>query len=139
MKLFTTSIPVLTADLESAIARYEALTGESVKARFGVPDRGLTIALVGSVTLITGTDSALSPLKSVRATFVVDSLVEFEAHLRASGATILQAPSPTPAGRNMVARDVEGVVFEFVELRGEPAPQSIQNTQENSHEQRTDT
>jgi hypothetical protein len=47
--------------------------------------------------------------------FIVDSIVEFEAHMRGSGATILQAPAPTPAGRNMLARDEEGTVLEFVE------------------------
>ena len=47
----------------------------------------------------------------------IDSLAEFEPHLRASGATILQPPAPTPAGRNMVVRDVDGVAFELVEPR----------------------
>jgi predicted enzyme related to lactoylglutathione lyase len=117
MKILDTSVPVLTTDIESAIARYAALTRESVKARFVIPDRGLTIALVGSVALIAGAERALAPLRAVRATFAVDSIAEFEAHLRASGATILQPPSPTPMGRNMIVSDVEGVVFELVEPR----------------------
>jgi predicted enzyme related to lactoylglutathione lyase len=115
MRILGTSVPVLTADIESAIPRNEALTRETVKARFVIPDRGLTIALVGSVALIAGAERALAPLRSVRATFAVDSLADFETHLRASGATILQPASPTPAGRNMLVRDVEGVVFEFVD------------------------
>lgn len=115
MKVVGVSVPVLTGDIERAIPRYEALTGERLQKRFVVPERGLTIALLGSVTLIAGSEQALAPLRGMRATFIVDSIVEFEAHLRGSGATILQAPAPTPAGRNMVARDVEGTVFEFVE------------------------
>jgi predicted enzyme related to lactoylglutathione lyase len=114
MKILSVLVPVLTADIESAIPRYEALMKEKVKARFVIPDRGLTIALIGGVTLITGTERDLAPLRSVRATFEVDSLADFETHLRASGATILQPPTPTPTGRNMIAKDVEGVVFEFV-------------------------
>ena len=43
------------------------------------------------------------------------SLAEDDAHLRSTGATTLQGPSRTPAGTNMIVRDVEGVVFEFVE------------------------
>ncbi len=117
MRIVGVSVPVLTADIESAIARYEALLREKIKARFVIPERGLTIALLGEVTLIGGAERDLAPLKEVRATFTVDSLAEFEAHLRASGATILQPPAPTPAGRNMVVRDVEGVVFELVEPR----------------------
>jgi hypothetical protein len=115
MRILGMTVPVLTTNLNSAVARYEALTGEHVGARFVMPDRGLTIALLGPLTIIAGTERALAPLKEVRATFTVDSLVEFEAHLRASGATFLQPPAPTPAGENMVVRDVEGAVFEFVQ------------------------
>jgi predicted enzyme related to lactoylglutathione lyase len=115
MKIVGVSVPVLTGDIERAIPRYEALTGARVQKRFVVPERRLTIALLGSVTLIAGDEQALAPMREVRATFVVDSIVEFEAQLRASGATILQAPTATPAGRNMLARDLEGMVFEFVE------------------------
>jgi len=35
--------------------------------------------------------------------------------VRSTGATRLRGPSPTPAGTNPIVRDVEGVVFEFVE------------------------
>jgi predicted enzyme related to lactoylglutathione lyase len=118
MKVVGVSVPVLTRDIERAIPRYEALTGERVKARFVVPQRGLTVALLGSVTLMSGEEAALAPMRELRATFIVDSLADFEAHLRSHGGTVLQPPSPTPAGRNMVARDVEGTVFEFVELIG---------------------
>jgi predicted enzyme related to lactoylglutathione lyase len=69
------------------------------------------------VTLIAGIERDLAPLREVRATLTVDSLAEFEAHLRASGGAIVQPPTPTPAGRNMVVRDVEGVVFELVQPR----------------------
>ena len=115
MKVVGVSVPVLTRDIDRAIPRYEALTGERVKTRFVVPGRGLTVALLGSVTLISGDEVALAPMRELRATFIVDSLADFEAHLRSHGGTILQPPTPTPAGRNMVARDVEGTVFEFVE------------------------
>jgi predicted enzyme related to lactoylglutathione lyase len=115
MKVVGVSVPVLTRDIDRAIPYYEALTGERVKARFVVPGRGLKVALLGRVTLISGDEEALTPMRELRATFLVDSIAEFEAHLRSRGGTILQAPAPTPAGRNMVARDIEGTVFEFVE------------------------
>jgi predicted enzyme related to lactoylglutathione lyase len=122
MRIVGVSVPVLTADIESAVARYQALLREDVKARFVIPERGLTIALLGGVTLVGGAERNLALVKEVRATFAVDSIAEFEAHLRAAGATILQPPAPTPAGRNMVVRDVEGVVFEFVEPRWQVTP-----------------
>jgi len=117
MKIVGMSVPVLTGDIESAIARYEALLRGEVKARFVIPEPGLTVAILEGVTLIAGLERDIAPLREVRATFTVDSLAEFEAHLRASGWAIVQPPTPTPAGRNMVVRDVEGVVFELVEPR----------------------
>ncbi len=116
MKLLSTSVPVFTTDLESAIARYEALIGENVQFRFSIPDRRLAIAKIGSLLLIGGEEETLKPLRQIRATFNVDSLDEYEAHLQSSGATILQPPTPTPVGRNMIIKDTDGVVFEFVEL-----------------------
>ena len=71
--------------------------------------------MVGNVAIISGAD-ALGPLNRVRATFTVDSLSEYEAHLRSAGAVILQPPLATAVGKNMIAQDAEGVVFEFVEL-----------------------
>jgi predicted enzyme related to lactoylglutathione lyase len=115
VKLLSVSVPIFTSDFEAAIERYELLTGETVRRRFEVPEHGVRIALLGSVTIIAGSEQESDALKDVRATFIVDSLAEYEAHLRATGATALQGPSPTPAGTNMIVRDVDGVVLEFVE------------------------
>jgi predicted enzyme related to lactoylglutathione lyase len=120
MKIVGVSVPVLTADIERAIPRYEALTGERVTRRFDVPERRLTIALLGSVTLISGDEQALAPLRALRASFVVDSIADFEAQLRSNGTTILQPPAPTPVGWNMFVRDVEGTVLELVEQSAVP-------------------
>src|SRR6266446_3981361 len=68
-----------------------------------------------AMRIIGGAERDLARVKDLRATFTVDSLAEFEAHLRSWGATILQPPAPTPAGKNMVVRDVEGLEFELVE------------------------
>jgi hypothetical protein len=115
MKMFGTSVPVLTRDIDAAIERYEALTREAVTQRFELPDRGIRIAILGSLTIIAQPEGEFGALRDVRATFIVDSLADYEAHLRSTGATTLQGPSRTPAGTNMIVRDVDGVVFEFVE------------------------
>jgi len=115
VKVLGTSVPIFTSDFEAAIGRYEALTGESVSARFELPDRGIRIAILGSLTIIAGSEREIGALRDVRATFIVDSLADFDAYLRAAGATTLQRPSRTPAGTNMIVRDVDGMVFEFVE------------------------
>jgi hypothetical protein len=115
MKVLGMSVPIFTSDFEAAIERYEALTREPVRQRFELPERGIRIALMGSVTIIAGSERDSGALRNVRATFVVDSVAEYEAHLRSTGAKTLHGPSPTPAGTNLIVRDVEGVVFEFVE------------------------
>jgi predicted enzyme related to lactoylglutathione lyase len=115
MKVLSTSVLIVTSDIEAAIKRYEALTREVVRQRFELPDRGIRIAILGSLTIIAGPDREIGALRNVRATFIVDSLAEYDAHLRSTGATTLQGPSPTPSGTNLIVRDVEGVVFEFVE------------------------
>ena len=115
MKVLSTSVPIFTRDIEAAIERYEALTRETVRERFEVPEQGIEIAILGSLTIIAGPEREIGALRNLRATFIVDSLAEYDAHLRSTGATMLQGPRPTPAGTNLIVRDVEGVVFEFVE------------------------
>jgi predicted enzyme related to lactoylglutathione lyase len=115
VKVLSTSVPIFTRDIEAAIERYEALTRETVRERFEVPEQGIEIAILGSLTIIAGPEKEIGALRNLRATFIVDSLAEYDAHLRSTGATMLQGPRPTPAGTNLIVRDVEGVVFEFVE------------------------
>ena len=115
MKVLSTSVPIFTRDMEAAIERYGALTRETVRERFEVPEQGIEIAILGSLTIIAGPEKEIGALRNLRATFIVDSLAEYDAHLRSTGATTIQGPSPTPAGTNLIVRDVEGVVFEFVE------------------------
>ena len=115
MKVLSTSVPIFTSDFEAAIDRYKALTREPLRQRFELPERGIRIAILGGLTIIAGSEGEIGALRDVRATFIVDSLAEYNAHLRSTGATTLQGPSRTPAGTNMIVRDVERVVFEFVE------------------------
>ena len=79
MKVLSTSVPIFTRDIEAAIERSEALTGEAVRQRFELPEGGTRIAILGSVTVIAGSEREMGALKDVRATFVVDSLAEYHA------------------------------------------------------------
>jgi len=115
VKVLSTSVPIFTRDIEAALERDEALTRETVRERFEVPEQEIEIAILGSLTIIAGPEKEIGALRNVRATFIVDSLAAYDAHLRSTGATTLQGPPPTPAGTNLIVRDVEGVVFEFVE------------------------
>src|SRR5437667_12815444 len=108
MRVLNTSVPIFTSDFEAAIERYQALTREAVSQRFELPERGIRIAILGSLTIIAGSQREIGALRDVRATFIVDSLDAYEAHMRSTGATTLQGPSRTPAGTNLIVRDVGG-------------------------------
>jgi predicted enzyme related to lactoylglutathione lyase len=116
MKILSVTVPIFTTNFESDIKIYEKLVGEPVHNKFEVPDKGFSVARIGHFLLIGGTEEILAPLRQIRATLSVDSLDEYDAHLRESGATILQPPSSTPTGKNMIAMGADGVVFEYVEL-----------------------
>ncbi|HXN81578.1 MAG TPA: hypothetical protein VN883_03825 [Myxococcales bacterium] len=103
--------------VESAIRRYRALTGEDVAARFDVPEFGITIARVGQFALISGAESGTELMTPVRVTFAVESVREFEAFLKSLGFAILQPPTRRTTGSNLLVRDADGGVFEFVETR----------------------
>ena len=76
MKVLSTSVPIFTRDMEAAIERYEALTRETVRERFEVPEQGIEIAILGSLTIIAGPEKEIGALRHLRATFIVDSLAE---------------------------------------------------------------
>ena len=80
MKVLSTSVPIFTRDIEAAIERYEALTRETVRERFEVPEQGIEIAILGSLTIIAGPEKEIGALRNLRATFIVDSLAEYDAH-----------------------------------------------------------
>jgi len=117
VKILETLIPIVTADLEAAIKRYRALTGEDVAARFDVPELGITIARVGTFALISGAEPATELMRPVRVTFAVDSVREFQASLESLGFAILQPPTRRTTGINMLVGDPDGGVFEFVQTR----------------------
>ena len=120
MKVLSITIPIFVTDFESATATYEKLLGEAIHLKFEVPSKGISVAKIGSLLIIGGSEDALSSLRQIRATLRVDSLDEYLVHLSSTGATILQPPTPTPTGQNMIARGADGVVFEYVELRQGP-------------------
>jgi hypothetical protein len=55
----------------------------------------------------------------IRATFVVDSIEDYYSYLVSDEATIIQPPTSTPTGKNMIAKGKDGVIFEYVELKSQ--------------------
>lgn len=101
--------------LDSTIAFYEALFGETCRLRFSYPAVHLELAQVGHVLLVVGSEVDLEPFKGTRSTCLVDDLDAFRVHLEESGGQILPEPKAVPTGRNMRAEHPDGLVVEYVE------------------------
>jgi predicted enzyme related to lactoylglutathione lyase len=117
MKVLGITVPIFTTDFETTVKDYETLMGESTQKKFHISSIGISVAKIGGILIIGGSEEALTPLKQIRATFVVDSIEDYFSYLVGSKATIIQPPTPTPTGQNMIAKGKDGVVFEYVELR----------------------
>jgi predicted enzyme related to lactoylglutathione lyase len=102
-------------DLDQAVAFYEKLFNTHSQNRFAMPEAGLEIARVENILLICGSAEALQPFKDTSATFLVDSLGEFEEYLRINGVEILRGPQAVPTGRNMHVKHPDGTIVEYVE------------------------
>ncbi len=115
MKILQTLSRLYVNDINSALEFYEELLGTPAAMRFEIPQIGLELVQIEGILLIAGSDEALKPFRSTQATFLVDSLDEFEAYLERKGAEILRGPDKVPTGRNMTVRHPDGSVIEYVE------------------------
>lgn len=119
MKVLGITVPIFTTDFEMTVKDYETLMGESTQKKFDIPSIGISVAKIGSILIIGGSEDALTPLKQIRATFIVDSIEDYYSYLVSDEATIIQPPTSTPTGKNMIAKRKDGVVFEYVELKSQ--------------------
>ncbi len=117
MKVLGITVPIFTTDFEMSVKAYEALMGVSTQKKFDIASIGISVAKIGSILIIGGSEETLTQLKQIRATFVVDSIEDYYSYLVGGNATILQPPTSTPTGQNMIAKGKDGVVFEYVELK----------------------
>jgi len=115
MKIFKILSRLYTNDMNTALEFYEALLSTSSAMRFEIPQIGLELAQVGDILLIAGSQEALKPFRSTKATFLVDSLDDFRAFLEDKGSEIIRGPTRVPTGRNMTVKHPDGSVIEYVE------------------------
>jgi hypothetical protein len=103
---------VKSSDRAVAIQRFRALLGSDAVPEFQIPNSGLTVTVLPGLAILSGTETELRSAESLIATLVVDSLEQTEAQLVRTGWTLagsLGAPG------SVLAQDIDGAVFEFVE------------------------
>ncbi|MGW3917661.1 VOC family protein [Streptomyces sp. NPDC005070] len=103
---------VSVENLDDAIPFYKELAGTEEVRRF--PYRELELALVGPFLLYSG---PVENYVSQTATVLVGSLDPVLDALGKVGAEILEEPNEVPNGTRIVARHLDGSVFEYLKLR----------------------
>lgn len=104
-------------DMDQAVAFYERLLGETCKKRLEHKQLQLELAQIGNLLLIGGSEEVLTPFRNTKATFLVDSIVEFKIFLLENGATIIRDLMETPTGITMIVKHFDGTVVEYMEQR----------------------
>ncbi len=115
MKILKTLSRIYVEELDDHLEFYEKLLGVKVETRFPMPDMGLEIAQIGDILIIAGLDQALKPFKRTQATFLVDSVEEYQKFLEENGSNIKSGPQKVPTGINMTVQHPDGSIFEYVQ------------------------
>jgi hypothetical protein len=112
MSVQSITLVVKATDRQAAVQRYSKLLGAGLIEEFAIADTGLTVSVLRGVSILSGTDEALSRADSLVATAFVDSLAATRAQLVEDGWTV--AGSLGSPG-SMLAQDADGYIIEFVE------------------------
>jgi predicted enzyme related to lactoylglutathione lyase len=115
MKILKTLSRVYVEDLEDNLYFYEKLLGIKVEMRIPMPDVGLELAQIDDILIIAGLYQALKPFKKTQATFLADSVEEYQKFLEKNGSEIKRGPQKAPTGINMTVEHPDGSIFEYVQ------------------------
>jgi hypothetical protein len=106
------SVVVKTTDRGAAVEQYGALLESDVLEEFEIEDSGLTVTVFPGLSILSGTEAALSRAASLVATAFVDSLETTKAKLAETGWTMAGSlGSPD----SLLGRDANGSIIEFVQ------------------------
>jgi hypothetical protein len=106
------SVVVKTSDRQAAVEQYGALLQSDILEEFEIEVSGLTVTVFPGLSILSGTEAALSVADSLVATAFVDSIGSTEQQLVKAGWTIAGSlGSPN----SLLARDANGSIIEFVE------------------------
>ncbi|MFB6451318.1 VOC family protein [Bradyrhizobium tunisiense] len=100
---------------EATIAFYEQAQGTKCERRVKIAETGIEAAKVGGFLIFAGSREKLLPVRHVNGIFYVDSLDEFASWLRDCGAEIVAGPHTVTGGKNLTARNPDGLVVEYFE------------------------
>jgi hypothetical protein len=112
MSLLSLAVVVKSTDREAAVERYRTLLEADFLEEFEIPGTGLTVTVFPGLSVLSGTDAALSKANSLIASAFVDSLEATEIQLAEAGWKVggsLGSPN------SVLAADPDGSMIEFVQ------------------------
>jgi hypothetical protein len=115
MKVWSVAAVVTSTDYETSVKSLTALLGAPLTV-FPVPVADLRVTVFAGMSLLSGSTDALQPVRDLRATVFVDSLIEAETTVSGLGWT----KAGSLGSASLLARDPEGNLLEFIE-REEPS------------------
>lgn len=104
-------------DINTAIDFYRKLLNQDCDLSFKYTEMNLELAQIGNILILGGTNEALEPFEDTKATFLVDSVIEFREFLLKNGAVIVRDLKKVPTGMNLTVKHLDGTVIEYVEYK----------------------
>jgi len=102
-------------ELDKAVEAYQILFNQPARLRFEYPEKNLRIAQIGQLLLIGGNAASLEPFVDTSMTLLVHDLDAYAACIPSGGASIVRQIQRVPGGRNMLVRQADGALVEYVE------------------------
>jgi hypothetical protein len=112
MSVLGLGVVVKSTDRDAAVERYGALLESDFLDEFEIAESGLTVTVFPGLSILSGTEAALSRADSLVAHAFVDSLDKTREQLIKTG-WVIAGSLGSP--KSLLARDPDGSVIEFVE------------------------
>jgi hypothetical protein len=112
VSVLSINVVVPSIDRDAAVARYKELLGADVVTQFELPGGSFTVTVLPGISVLSGSEDTLAPVREVRASLIVDSLAQTREQLERSG-WVINGSLGSPD--SFLARDLDGALFEFVE------------------------
>jgi hypothetical protein len=112
MSVLSIAVVVPSTNHDAAVARYRELLEVDIVAQFELPGGSLTVTVLPGISILSGSEETLAPVRELRASLMVDSLELTRQRLERTG-WVIEGTLGAPG--SLLARDPDGAHFEFVE------------------------
>ena len=106
---------IYSENIDSTVDFYEKLLHKKCVLRFSYKEINLELAQVDNILILCGSEESLKLFRDTKATFLVDSIVEFRDYLLEQDAIIIRDLKKVPTGINMTMQHPDGTIIEYVE------------------------